>query len=641
MKEKMDRVVAAILTVNLFLNVASFALADEMPNKDDLKNQIIQSAQSASTISADTSAAPQQTQANTSVANTGDNTTTNNTASSNNNTAVGNQNDTDVTQTVNADANTGHNTASGNISINGGGAGIINTGDATVNTTGVVNAGSNSTGISGGGAGAGSNSDVVNTGNNVTTSTSSNSNTTTLVSNGNATTIRQSANVSANTGDNVADGNIALGGGPAGAITTGNASTNTNFLVTAGGNVTLIGGNGGNGPGDGASILLANAGRFGRFNTSANSNHYVVVTNSNRAILSQTCGYPIGPQELVVNVGSCMATTGGNTSNGGIAYGGDAGVINTGDANVNVVMDADANHNTTGVENGNGGANSNTDVVNTGNNVDVNTSSNKNTSTSVNNGNSATVNQTVNAKADTGNNTANGNISFGGRAGVINTGNATVNVEMRANVNTNETGVASGGVGDGSGTGNNTTVVNSGNGVTVNTSSNNNDSTTVNNFNLLNVLQRVWSWVNTGFNSALGNIGGSAGVINTGNATSNTNESVKGNDNCTSIGGSALCITPIPITAPVPTVAQQTMQQPAVGGAQVADATPMGQATQNAQVAAASRSADDPAVGGSVLGAAILPATGASMTVWIFTLSLLSLLCGHYLRNYRKFTDRS
>lgn len=607
--------------------------AAEMPNAQDIKDSIVQQATGqTNTIHADTSSTNQQPAAQSNVTNTGDNANTNTSSNNNSTTEVNNQNTTDVKQTINAEANTGRNQANGNISINGTGAGIIQTGDATVNASGTVNAGSNTTAVYGGNGSGGAGSNVVNTGNDVSTTTTDNNTRTTLVNNGNTTIVSQSANVKANTGDNEASGNIAIGGGPSGAIVTGNASTNTSFLVTGGGNVTLIGGSGnGNGPGDGASIILANTGNHSRFTTTANNTHYTVVNNNNRAVISQMCGRPISEREVLVDTAGCISNTGGNTSNGNINRNGDAGVIETGDAVVNVTLVADANHNTTGIQNGGGaGTSASSDVLNTGNGVDVNTSANSNSATVVNNNNEAYVDQSVNAVANTGDNTANGNISFGGCAGCIKTGNATVNVNLVTNVNSNDTIVAGPlGGGNGAQTQSDSTVVNTGDDVTVNTAANNNDTTVVNNTNELTLLQRVWSIVTTGLNRAAGNIGsGLTGYIMTGSATSTVNEGVSANTNSTIVDPAVAFPTTAPLVAPAVSDPAPTSNNQSTGGSTQSN-NGGGSSTGNSTSTSAST--------GSVLGIAtsLLPATGPELTLMIVIASVLVLLAGTKLRTYK------
>ncbi len=406
-------------------------IADEvMPDKEELANSITEQANNEIT---------QGSSASTEVTNTGDNVDVNTSSESNTEINVDNQNDANINQEVTAVANTGDNEASRNISI-GGDAGMITTGDASVNVNGQVNANNNETVISGGQGGGGASSDVVNTGNDLDVSTTSTSNTLTMVNNDNTTTINQVTDAYANTGGNVADRNISIGGN-AGVINTGNASTNVNYLVTANGNVTLIGGvSNGNGPGSGASIILTNTGDDSRFTTRSTTNNFIVVTNENRALISQTCGIPEDALPPLVETASCFANTGDNTADRNIGVDSDAGVITTGDAQVNVLMAAFANGNFTSIMFDDPAFNnSNSDVVNAGDDVNVTTESTNNTDIDVDNNNQANVNQRVNAEANTGRNTANRNISLGGNAGVITTGNAEVNVEMLVNVNENVT----------------------------------------------------------------------------------------------------------------------------------------------------------------------------------------------------------
>ncbi|OGK18141.1 hypothetical protein A3H83_03240 [Candidatus Roizmanbacteria bacterium RIFCSPLOWO2_02_FULL_39_8] len=621
-----------ILALNLVI-YSSFGLslnayATEMPNSSDLKNTIIENAQAkTSQINAQPTSAP-VAETNTDVTNTGDNTTVNNGSNSDSTTVVDNQNNTQVDQTTNASANTGYNQAQGNISINGGGAGIIETGNASVNVVGVVDAGSNTTQLSGGNGGAGSNSGIANTGDGVTVSSSANSTQYRIVKNGNSTIINQATNADANTGYNNADGNIAINGGPAGVIVTGNASTNVDYLVTANGNVTIIGGTGGNGPGSGASIILANSGNYGNFNNSANSVHYTTVTNSNRAILSQMCGYGISREVHQIDMNGCVANTGGNTSNGAIAFGADAGVIQTGDAVVNVEMNASANNNNTYIANGSGGSSSSTDVFNTGDNVEVNSSANSSDTTTVGNYNDARVTQTVNASADTGHNTANGNISFGGRAGVIITGDATVNVIMTAEVNKNTT-VVSDPSASLNGSVNGSSIVNTGDDVTINTSSNNTNVVEVINVNVLELSQQVNSYTNTGNNTADGNIGSGGGRIVTGDATTTVNMDVTANSNCTLIGGGDPSDCPqlgsdpeSPSVTPTETPSTTT-NQGGTGGTYSSSSSSSG-----ASVAGTTSPA-------AILGA-VLPATGPEAGMMILSFAIAGVLGGAKLRKFKQ-----
>lgn len=365
----------------------------------------------------------------TDVTNTGDDTTVDSSSEANNDTTVETNNDATVNQTVDATANTGHNEASRNISI-GGDAGIIKTGDASVETKGVVDANNTTTGVKDGSGSGGSDTSVTNTGDDSSVSSSNNSSNTTTVGTNNHATIHQAADTEANTGNNVADRNISIGG-TAGQIITGAASTKTSYLVTANQSVMLIGGqSSGNGPGSGATIVTT--GDRHSTNISANQHTNTTVTNTNNAYVSQTCG---------VN-SSCVADTGHNDASRNINKNGDAGVVKTGNAGVDVALMALVNNTATTVKNGGSTGDNSLGVVNTGDDSNFNSTTNNTNSTQVTNNNTATVDQQVNAYANTGYNTANRNISFGGNAGVIETGDADVKVCMVAEVNETSTKIA-------------------------------------------------------------------------------------------------------------------------------------------------------------------------------------------------------
>ena len=620
------KIASILLSFNIvvfsLVNLPLVAYAEELPNRDEIRNQVLQEAHSQSTQPSPVveSTPEPEAAAQTDVTNTGDDTTVNNSAATTDTTEINNDNYTEVDQSVDAEANTGYNQANGNISVNGGGAGVIQTGDATVNVVAGVNAGNNTNVINGTGGEASSGSDVVNSGDGLTVNSNASATTYKIVRNRNTTIINQATNASANTGNNEATGNIAVNGGPAGVIVTGNASTNVSYLVTANGNMTIIGGTGESGL-EGASIILTNSGRTSRFNNSSNSAHYTTVTNENRALISQSCGRPIGEQEVRVDMTACSSNTGNNHADGQINRNGDAGVIKTGDAAVNVVMNASANNNETHVGGNNGAAGASADVLNTGDGVEVNNSANNTSGVTVNNNNYADVDQSVNARANTGYNTANGNISFGGVAGWIQTGNATVNVIMNADVNNNTT-VADSSAGMNSNASNGSSVVNTGDDVTINSSANNSTTIEVINQNVLNLSQRVNSYANTGNNEADGNIGSVAGVIITGDATSTTSMDVHANNNCTRINSNDPC----PSTAPENNNPQPTNAP--VGGGQVAGAT-----NNNNGGSSSSSSSSSPTTAGAVLGA-MLPATGPEAGMMVLALSIGGILAGNKLRKF-------
>ena len=642
-----SKLLSILLSFNLiFFNLLpTLSFAAEMPDGDAIRQQITENATNKTgTINADTSKATnaiptQPPAASSTTTNTGDNLNSTTSSDNSTNTQVNNTNNTEVNQNINAEADTGNNTAKGNISIYGTGAGVIQTGDATVNGTGIVNAGNNETAVNGGGSGALSGSNVTNPGDNVTTTTTANSSDTTIVNNGNTTVIHQNANLNANTGGNRADGNISIGGGPAGAIYTGNATANSNFLVTANGNVTLIGGTGGEGPGNGASIILANTGNRGYFYTRANTTHFILVNNNNRALISQTCGYQVAPTTNMVDASSCSAITGNNNSSNNIAFGGDAGRITTGNATVNVAMVADVNNNSTTINGSGGSSEANSDVVNTGNDVTVDTEANQTNQTTVNNTNSAKINQNVNAKAVTGRNTANANISFGGCAGCITTGDATVNVTLVADVNNNKTIIDNGTTSDTIG-GANAQVVNTGDDATIKTEANNSTMITVDSNNFLDLTQNFFGRVITGFNKAIGSIGQSAGIIFTGDAILDINQKVTGNNNEVLINdpvqtGGTNDANPTPTSAPESALGG--VDNPPVINSATSPSNPTPTTTTTSANTSTGGTTDDP---GDSLGAAtaILPATGPELILWLLAFALSSLIIGSYLRNYKSET---
>ncbi len=175
-------------------------------------------------------------------------------------------------------------------------------------------------------------------------------------------------------------------------------------------------------------------------------------------------------------------------------------------------------------------------VTNTGDTVSTEQNTEANTLTDVNNTNTTEVNQQVNAEANTGNNEASKNISFGGNAGMITTGNAGVAVSNQTNANNNTTYIDP----SAQHVGNNAYITNSGNGLYADTSSQNTRNTNVRNSNSTYINQGVQSKANTGGNKADGNIsiGGLAGVIHTGDAFTNVDFLVTANGSVVLVGGS-------------------------------------------------------------------------------------------------------
>lgn len=358
------------------------------------------------------------------VANTGDNTTVQQNSTDSQTASVASQNTAVVNQEVNATANTGYNEASRNISI-GGNAGIITTGDARVQTTLVAGANSTQVGITGApqtAQGLSGGQNTTNTGDNASVSSAFDSTKTAMITGVNNAVIYQTTNASANTGGNVADRNISIGGA-AGVITTGQASVGVSYLVSANNSVAVIGGTSDNGsPGTGASIVRANTGQHSTFGFSEQFNTSLSANTNSVASLNQSCGTANNP---------CSAITGGNTSDRGIARGGDVGVITT--APAAVVLQFLANVNPTNVllsAASHTGGPASSEIANTGDESSFHTNSATTTSAAAAVANTAAVSQSAYAAADTGRNTSNRNISIGGDAGVITTGDALVDVMM-------------------------------------------------------------------------------------------------------------------------------------------------------------------------------------------------------------------
>lgn len=630
----LKRITAYLISFQIILfsgSYAPLALATDAPNKEELKNAIqqqvtqgIQDANASSNTQPSTPAAPVTPQPvnaqNSETVNTGDNNAVSAATNDTTTTGINNQNDATVNQNVTGKAVTGNNDASRNISF-GGNAGIIETGDASVNTSAKVNANTNSSSVMNENNGTdGNGATIYNSGDDNAFNSEENKQTTIVLGNGNTTTINQVVDAEAVTGNNTADRNIAIGNGAAGVIKTGNASVNTNYVITANGNVALVGGkNNGNGAGSGASIYIANTGNFATASMKNNMSVFTLLDNRNSLHVSQTCGQDQqrGLLDRLVNEqsGNCEAVTGYNTSNRGIAMNGSVGVIQTGDAVVNIGLAVSGNENTSAVENGGTGTGTDSTVVNTGDNSQFGTESNSDQTTLINNTNSAAIDQNINAKAITGYNTANRNIAFNGDAGVIKTGSATINVNLDADVNSNSATVSDPGATSLGGPANNSTFINSGDHNTMNTVSNTSLTTILNNYNILNFIQNVKASAITGGNSAVRNIGAIAGVIETGNADVTINADVTANTNVADPyvenGGGSI---PTPETTPTP----------GVGGPSYPPV---------AEIAGTASSSNGSSVG-QVLGAmtASLPATGPELLVANLAGAIVLLGVGMKLR---------
>lgn len=605
--------------------------AEDAPNKDAIRNeiqqQIQQSLQNSSNSSTASSSEPtptisdQPTDTTTDVTNTGDDVVVDNANTQSSDTQLSQTNNADVDSRVKASAVTGQNEASRNISI-GGNAGVIHTGDAIVNVHGEVQANTNTANATTPGNGSSAGSSVTNTGDRLSTSTNSDSTTYALINQNNNTRIHSVVDADADTGNNHADANIALGGGVAGEIITGNASINTSYLVTANGNVAIIGGsNGGTGPGAGASIYVANTGNLlgTKIRNTLNSQFLVGQTNNTR--VSMTCGTAGQGKQ---NDDPCSAITGGNSSDGNINRNGDAGVIHTGDAVVNVELDANINHNSANANNtGNGGSSTDADVINTGDNVGVDVQGSSDTTTNINQTNNAGVDFDVDAEAITGRNTANGNIAYNGNAGVITTGNAIINVGLKAELNTNQAvssdpsaGVTSGNPqahtqGD---------ILNTGDTTGFALSASTTRVITMNQVNNFDFQQWITAHANTGNNTADRNIG-SGSYIKTENATVGVDTVLHANTNFAdpyNNGGGSITPTPEPTNPPSSAPAPTNPPVAVINGTSRSNDAGTGGSSSTGTA-------------GSVLGA-MLPATGASETFMILIAAGLLAYVGIKLR---------
>jgi hypothetical protein len=172
-------------------------------------------------------------------------------------------------------------------------------------------------------------------------------------------------------------------------------------------------------------------------------------------------------------------------------------------------------------------------VVSSGDNNTVNSVVNDTSVVTVTQTNNTNVSQFVGGNVNTGNNTANRNISTGGTGTSINTGDAGMSVTNQVNAGSNQTVVTGANAGAAA---NLTEAVISGDDNTVNTVTNVLDVTAITNTNNTNVAQKVYGDVNTGNNTANRNIGNGTSV-NTGNAGFSTGLEVNAGSNAAQVGG--------------------------------------------------------------------------------------------------------
>jgi hypothetical protein len=335
-------------------------------------------------------------------------------ATSNMSSTADSENQASSEQSVNAVANTGYNEASRNISF-GGNAGTITTGDAQIAIL-------QQAGLNSGGASVAASGDA-----SAVSADQASATSLTAVSGKNGAIVYQQTDANATTGHNVADRNISFGGA-AGSITTGDAGVAVGYMVAANDSVLIIGGTPGSaGPGSGASVVILTTGGSSRYSPSIYSLDSTTASTAQTAFVSQTCGGS-APYEvsMLQPTYRCSAITGGNTSDRNISRTGDAGVITTGDAVVVVDTRAQANTSNTSLSS----PTQPSAQLSGGQSAHL---SNTVASTLFQ---SADAKQQVAAVADTGHNTANRNISFGGDAGTITTGNAVILIYLQTLLNT-------------------------------------------------------------------------------------------------------------------------------------------------------------------------------------------------------------
>lgn len=344
---------------------------------------------------------------------------------------------------------------------------------------------------------------IRNSGNNTSQSTDTENSTTQNVQNNNDATINQNIHAVANTGHNIAERNISIGGN-AGMISTDDAAVVTAAQLNINNNATVLGGNTNN------SLTLSqlnNTGDNTATNTSADTKQLTAVQNNNKTTVIQ-------------NV-DASTNTGENYAPRNISIGGQAGIIQTGNAYTGSSLLLAGNGNVAlvgGENNGNGpGSGASVVLTNTGDRYRATNEFRDHSQTTIANHNLMSVAQACfDCTVNTGNNTSNRNINTKGSAGIIQTGNAIIvmsaGVKGNANastVNNSDTNTLY--TGNAANTGRDTNMSN-------NRQQFNN--LTINNTNNSAVTQHMNAYANTGYNEASRNIalGGDAGVIKTGAA---------------------------------------------------------------------------------------------------------------------------
>jgi hypothetical protein len=168
-------------------------------------------------------------------------------------------------------------------------------------------------------------------------------------------------------------------------------------------------------------------------------------------------------------------------------------------------------------------------IVNTGDHVKVDATAQHESETKVHNSNHAVVKQTVDIQANTGGNTANGNIGSGGG---ISTGAVAATAQMGVMANSNTTLLAANPGSMGSAT--TTDVVSTGDKAHIDVSTKSKQATSVVNHNTAHVMQAFKTTASTGDNQSNGTIG-STGIMTGGIAVGAALDTAV-NDNKTMIG---------------------------------------------------------------------------------------------------------
>lgn len=229
---------------------------------------------------------------------------------------------------------------------------------------------------------------------------------------------------------------------------------------------------------------------------------------------------------------TATADSGHNTLDGNIG----GSTLTTGAATVQGMFTTTGNSSLTSIGSGTGTSDMSgqgLDVVNTGDDADISTLwSNVRTAT-VNNYNTANVSQTMSSTSNSGYNNLDGNIGSTGTGASLTTGATGVGANFQASGNQSVTALNFGSTsGTGTNMGSMATITNTGDGATVDSTTQSTTTVGVNNMNTATVNQSLFGTSNSGYNSFSGGIGGSS--LMTGPASfmgsfgTNTNASTTG-----------------------------------------------------------------------------------------------------------------